>query len=153
MEEKTGFWWIPGMYHPVRGYAKEEAVAAVGAGWGSLVERAWDEVTGNGGRIVQVKGKFHQLRIYFTDVEDGEREAVKEEVATLENLSRDICEFCGESAPGICEGCATLKPEEYVETPEEHGEWVEYDVPEWLLEFRKQLPGAATTKEKGRQQS
>lgn len=69
--EKRGFWWIPRMSHPHRGYTREEARAAVGAGWAELATEAWDLVNSHGGRVTQLKQKHRLLTVYFDGVDSA----------------------------------------------------------------------------------
>lgn len=77
-------------------------------GWQGLIEAALHEVSEIVGgpegapdlRIIEVKEKFGQLRIYvnYGDMPEAQREAVHAILREAEERSADVCEVCG--APG-----------------------------------------------------
>lgn len=79
------------------GYDRDLALASVGPGWASLINRVFDalERLGKPTTIVQVKEKYGGLRIY-TDNYVAEFEAIIQQ-AELESFA--MCETCGE--PGV----------------------------------------------------
>jgi len=79
------------------GYDRELALASVGAGWATLINRVFDEREKLAiiSPIVQVKEKYGGLRIY-TGIYEVELESLIQQV---EVESYHICETCGE--PGV----------------------------------------------------
>lgn len=75
-------------------YDREEAKAAVGKGWHSLIDEVYDHVSPN---VVfsQVKEKFGGLRMYACQASEKDLEFID----SIEDKSLEICEFCGE--PGV----------------------------------------------------
>lgn len=89
------------------GVTQNEAIEAVGPGWRDLAQRAWAIVTEEGGRVLQVKEKFAELRVYFDRIQQPRREHVRQQLAELREISLQTCEWCG--SPG------DLRDDEYYE--------------------------------------
>ena len=77
------YFWVPGNARHDRGYTLEEALVAVGPGWGELVKEAWYLVDEAGGGVIQVKEKWFGLRVYFR-VPPEHEERVQERVDAIE---------------------------------------------------------------------
>lgn len=136
--QKRGYWWIPGMSHPHRGYTRGEARVAVGAGWSDLAAEAWDLVTGSGGVVTQVKQKHHLLTVYFEGVDDsGARLELHRRLGDLAERSTAICEECGAPGDALCRVCSRTRALPVADRGvSRHREWVEWDVPRWASAAR-----------------
>ena len=78
--------------HP--GLTLEQAMAHVGPGWRELVRRAWGLVVErNGGRVVEVREKHGELRVYHEDT------------LVPEVTDRLMREGFGRTSLQTCEGC------------------------------------------------
>jgi len=77
----------------------------VGKGWEPLVRAAYNISILFGAEIIQVKEKFGFLRIYTRD----RNPAMESFLGHLENLSGQICEYCGSGEGVIRDGKYWLK--------------------------------------------
>lgn len=93
----------PGFFLP-EGYDRELAKRSVESGWAALVDRAFDAVERVPGvRVVQVKPKMGELRVYVEGREDSaETRALQQFLIELRDESQRTCEVCG--APGTARG-------------------------------------------------
>lgn len=83
---------LPGFVLPW-GYDRATGLESVGPGWAELVNEAFDAAERFGVKIVQVKEKFGELRVYFGSYPDRIRELEMD----LLLRSGHICETCGRS--------------------------------------------------------
>jgi len=95
-----------------RGYTREEARHAVGAGWQKIVDRVFDYVEGHPTiKVEQVKEKFGGLRLYWycwpQDDSDGVFDVMEALVREAERESFEVCEACGQ--PGVVRTGGWLK--------------------------------------------
>jgi hypothetical protein len=139
--QKRGYWWIPGMSHPNRGYTREEARLAVGAGWADLAAEAWDLVTAAGGTVTQLKLKHHLLTVYVDGVNDAAANAeLHRPLDDLAERSTTICEECGALGDALCRVCARIPGLPLADREvSRHREWVEWDLSRWVSEARAKL--------------
>lgn len=62
-----------------------------GIGWKSLVDKIFDLIKDKDIKVDQLKEKFGLLRIYFSPHDYD----IQKEIYTIEEESKNICEFCG----------------------------------------------------------
>ena len=78
------------------GYDRELARRSVGAGWSQLIDELFDFIDANdskGWRVVQVKEKFGQLRVYSYGQQDADE--LWDFTNELKSRSATLCERCG----------------------------------------------------------
>ena len=68
-----------------------------GEGWETLLENLFEEISKANPpeefKIAQIKSKFGGLRFYV----DYENEQIRDIISKYENMSYDVCEYCGAS--------------------------------------------------------